>query len=151
MNTRVVVDTSVIVDIFLADRPRHPEARRLGDYLCRSGTVLRVPMHAVLELKWAVSAEIGDRIAKKQPIAFNRDIGEQNPLRLDPVPIDQAFITTYFDPAIPQIRAGDYPFVAIAKRERLPLITEDDGQYDAAKRAGVIVLKIAEYLAAVGA
>jgi hypothetical protein len=50
---------------------------------------------------------------------------------------------TYFDPAIPQIRAGDYPFVAIAKRESLRLITADDVQHDAAKRADVSVFRIA--------
>ena len=37
------------------------------------------------------------------------------------------------------MRAGDYPFVAIARRDQLPLITEDNQQFAAAQTVGVQV------------
>lgn len=61
------------------------------------------------------------------------------------VPIDEAFVKKYFDVNLPEMRAGDLIFAALAKGDALPLVTEDINLANAAKTAGIRVLSIAEY------
>ncbi len=65
------------------------------------------------------------------------DSTQERSLNVVFVPIDEMFVKTYYDESIPHLRAGDYPFVAIAKRDDLPLITEDKAQRNAAIQTGV--------------
>ena len=64
------------------------------------------------------------------------------------IAIDNAFIKEYLDLSVPFIRAGDLPYVLIAKKHKYPLITEDKHQYKVARQDGVSVYNIAEYLEA---
>ena len=145
----LVLDTSVIVDMFLEARPRHALAVRLAHDILKHGVKIRLPMHALLEIRSAISSEQLARL-ETGTILFARGVFEEaNPLVLDIIPIDEQFITKYNDPAIPSLRAGDFPFVAIAKVEGIPLVTEDNAQQQACKAAGAQVYSIAEYLAKV--
>lgn len=146
-DSMIVLDTNVMIDMVLESRPRHSLAVRLGKYLVGNDVCVRMPLHALLEIQAAIAQEkIGARPLR--PGSFPM---EGQPLRTDLVPIDLRFVERYSDPAIPYLRSGDFPFVAIAKVDVLPLITEDEKQREAAVRAGVAAYSIADYIAHVGA
>jgi predicted nucleic acid-binding protein len=141
----IVIDSSVLVDMFVKARPRHAEAYRLREYLYQHKISLREPMHAVLELGSAIRQE---RRERQLPVKdwWADNVTQDRPLDLTFVPIDETFLGRYSNPSIPHMRAGDFPFVAIAKCEGLPLITEDTDQRTAALACGVQVFSISEYL-----
>lgn len=77
------------------------------------------------------------------------EITEDNPFTILPVPIDQRFYEHYRDPTLPYIKAGDFIFLAMAKRDRCPLISEDGKLRNRAREAGVSVFSIDEFNSAV--
>lgn len=139
----MVIDASVLIDMFLTSRPRHCRALKLVQLIKKSGLTVIVPMHAILEVKCAIDNE------RQTPTHGDLHDGlftEESPLNCRCVPIDKTFIHEYVDLSVPHIRAGDLPYVLIAKKHKCPLVTEDHGQYDVAKRAGVATYNIDEYL-----
>jgi rRNA-processing protein FCF1 len=62
------------------------------------------------------------------------------------VPIDMAFLDHHPTGDLPHLKAGDLIYLAMAKADKVPLITEDQGLYDKAREAGVAVFKISEYV-----
>jgi predicted nucleic acid-binding protein len=50
------------------------------------------------------------------------------------------------DPDLPYLPAGDMLFVAMAKKDAEPLITEDRRQLERAREAEVTAFTLAEYL-----
>ena len=141
MITSLVMDTGVIVDIFLETRPRHAEAKRLGSFLIERNISAKLPMHGFFELTCALKNE-----GMTSPIRVQRSITEEAPLQIQPISIDQAFFNKYFDPTIPYLKAGDLIFVTLAKGDNSILITEDNNQYKVAKLAGVEVYRVKEFL-----
>ena len=51
----------------------------------------------------------------------------------------------YFDVNLPELRAGDLVFAALAKGDALPLVTEDVALAEGARAAGITVLSTVEY------
>lgn len=145
METELVIDTSVILDIVLRTRPRHKFAKLIGAYLIDNGIKVKVPMHAMFEIRSAMMNVKMLAKEKGEAIQFNEDIGEDTPLKIEPVSIDSAFFQKYFDAQIPHLEAGDQIFVALAKVDGLVLLTEDLSQYKAAKAAGVKVYNEIEF------
>ena len=141
-----VLDTSALMDILLADRPRHPEGLRLLTYLRATDTVPRIPIFAMFEIASALNQE---KRAGRSEISKAIE-GETNGLSIENVPIDEAFFTKYFDSKLPHLRAGDMIFLALAKGDGSPLVTEDRELLAAAKQAGVEAFTITDFLQAVG-
>jgi predicted nucleic acid-binding protein len=147
MGKEIVADTSAILDIIIRSRPRHKFAKAVGMYLIDNQVKVTVPMHALFEIRSAIlNAKLG--AAESQvPIQINEDISESTPLFYNPIPIDDKFFNKYFIAEISDLKAGDYMYVALAKVEKLDFLTEDIGQYNAAKLAGVAVYNLEEYRA----
>jgi len=50
----IVVDASVLVDIWVGSKPRHQIACQLASHIKRNNINVIIPMHAILELKCAM-------------------------------------------------------------------------------------------------
>jgi predicted nucleic acid-binding protein len=145
MEKEIVIDASVLLDIVVRTRPRHKFAKLIGAYLIDNGIRIKVPMHALFDIRSAMLFAKTEAMEKGETVQINEDIGETTPLNLDPVPVDDHFFRKYYDPAIPYLKAGDYVYVALAKVDGLILLTEDAAQYKAAKKAGVNVFNAEEF------
>lgn len=139
----MVIDASVLTDMWIISRPRHSQAVQLARLIQSKDLKPMIPMHAVLELKCAIDSErcIPGK-GELDPDIFS----ESAPLAITPVAIDGYFLREYHDLTVPFMKAGDLPYVLIAKRHNCALITEDIRQYKVAKRFGVNVYTISEYL-----
>ena len=136
----VIVDTCVLLDICLKQRPRHTEAGKLIPLLKKRAVYL--PMHGMFELSSAIQSE-GRR---RGNLDFNLTLTEEDPLTLKTITIDQKFLATYLTDDAPRLAGGDMIFVAVAKVDNLELITEDNKMYKEAQRLGVKVYRTKEYL-----
>ncbi|MBN2395211.1 MAG: type II toxin-antitoxin system VapC family toxin [Candidatus Atribacteria bacterium] len=139
----IVIDASVLVDIWVKSRPRHQIACKLAKYIKEQHIDVFIPMHALLELKCAIDNERqspgkGD-LSKK---IFNKN----EPLEINTISIDQSFIKNYLDLSVPYIKAGDLPYILIAKKKKSYLLTEDKEQYKVASSVGITAFKIKEFL-----
>jgi predicted nucleic acid-binding protein len=137
-----IIDTSVLIDVFLASADRHIQAKLLGELIIGRGERIPMPLHGLFEIASALK-----RQGMEGALQFNANIPETRPFPTQPVPIDEAFFEKYHDPSLPYTKAGDLIFLSIAKKDKRDLITEDKKLYRNAKAAGVSVFTIAEYLA----
>lgn len=103
-------------------------------------------MHGMFEIMCATVNVKMEALSKGQQMKGTDSVTEDNPLCIDPVPIDLHFLNDYFDPSIPYIKASDLIFISLAKRENTILITEDDKMYNVAKAANVNVYRIKEFV-----
>jgi predicted nucleic acid-binding protein len=140
-----LLDTCVMVDIFVRSRARHAKATLLRELIRSRAQKVRFPMHGLFELQSAIQQE-----RRKGGFQMTTAVPESDPLAVDAVPIDDAFVARYIDTGLPETRAGDLVFLSMAKKDALDLVTEDMGLYRNAKLAGVAVFTIDEYLAARG-
>lgn len=142
MTISPIIDSSVLVDMFLETSARHAVAASLADALIARDVELAVPGFALFEVRSALSqAKIEHRLKMANGITKSR------PLKIRIVPIDEAFVERYLDPSLPHLKGCDLVFLAMAKRDGAPLVTEDAKMYEAAKATGVAVYITAEYLA----
>jgi len=138
---RVVIDTSVLIDIFVKSRERHEVAKELSKSLKHHGFVVLVPFHAIFELIAAIKNEKqGGRIK------FNGQITANMPFKLSALPIDHVFFKKYFNLNLPYLKANDLIYLSLAKGENIPLITEDKRMATAGRGAGVMTYNIKEFL-----
>jgi predicted nucleic acid-binding protein len=137
----IIIDSSVLVRVFDEAEDGHSEAMKLGHYLVDNGIRVRIPYHALFE----VSSTFKRRNQSGTLKAY-QGIAAANPLLLDPVPVDEAFFSRYFDASLPYLKAGDSLFLAMAKKDSAILITEDKQQYAAAQSVAVQVFRIEEFL-----
>ena len=138
---RAVVDTSVLVDIFLVSRPRHLIAIRLVPLVNSDLLEVWVPFSSAFELSAAIKNE---KLSK--PIDIDKSIQWTKPFKLLQIPIDENFFNKYFDISLPYIKAGDLLFLALAKGENIPLVTEDERLRMRALEAGVAAHTTEDFL-----
>lgn len=139
----IVLDASVLTDIWVKSRPRHQIACQLAERIKKDRLDVIVPMHAILELKCAIDNE------RQSPGKgdLSKDIfSETDPLKITTISIDNLFMRNYFDLSVPYMKAGDLPYVLIARKRKCYLVTEDEKQCKAALSAGVAALNIQAYL-----
>jgi predicted nucleic acid-binding protein len=139
----IVLDTCVLVDMFMSTRPRHATASRLHTEMVQNGLVARIPAFALFEVWHAIHQEKrlnGGKLLSKG------NIGLANGLTFDLVPVDESFTKNFLDLDLPEIRAGDLVFAALAKGEGLPLVTEDESFRKKAQDTGIQVYTTGEYL-----
>ncbi len=141
----VIVDTSVLVDFALETSPRHADALNLIRRLVDRRFRIRVPFHAAFEFQAACRRSIRFEGGRHTTHANSRDRSLVVPLHL--VPIDTAFLEHYVTVDLPHLKAGDLIFLALARADNVPLVTENQQLYDKAREVGVKVFKVGEYLA----
>lgn len=137
-----IIDTSVLVDMFVTTRPRHERALALVRQLQRLPVPVQIPMTAMFELAAAMKEE---GLAGRLKVS-GTNFTPEAPLTLTTIDIDQAFFTRYYDAALPPIKAGDLIFLALAKGTGAALITEDQQLLRIARECGIIAYTIKEYL-----
>jgi predicted nucleic acid-binding protein len=138
-----VIDTCVMIDMLMPTRERHAEAMKLRLELARLNVTARLPMFAIFEINHATRQEDRRAHGLLSSSPANTDGAPGIPIEF--VPIDEPFVKKYFDVNLPEMRAGDLIFAALAKGDALPLITEDVLLATAAKSAGIRVLSTIEY------
>ena len=141
---KLVIDTCVLLDILDEARTRHASAAKLRDYVRSGGVTVRAPMHALFE----ISAQLKNPDYRRT-LKMTKALTDISPLRLDFVPIDEAFFENYYTSELPYLKGGDLIFLALAHKEKLPLITEDGALRKKSASIGIQVYSIDEFLAAI--
>lgn len=141
--TAVVFDTCVIVDMFMPTRPRHQHAALLHAEMKKRNIKVRIPAFALFEISHAIRQE--KRLSGGSLLSGDL-AGEANGLSIDLVAVDEGFVKRYLDLNLPELRAGDLVFAALAKGDALPLVTEDGPFRAAAELTGIQVYSAKEYL-----
>lgn len=137
----IIVDTCVLIDMFVKSRSRHSQAQQLVTYLHDSGRTVMAPMHAMFEFKHAWDDEKAS-LSSEFPSPNTKDC----PLQLYTVWLDATFFNNCYRPDLPRLKAGDMIFVALAKSDGKPLITEDSEMHKKANEFGVDAYTIQEFL-----
>jgi len=134
----IVIDASVLVDIFVTtQQERHKRSQQLKSFLEKNSFKVKIPMHAWFEVHCAVK----NRRRKKY-----KDILKIEDIDVTFIYLDDKFLDVYWNPDIPYIKAGDLPYILIAKKDGLPLVTEDTDQKRVAIESGVEAFTIQEFL-----
>lgn len=141
---KLVIDTCVLLDILDEARPRHPSAAKLRDYVRNGGVTIRTPMHALFE----ISAQMKNPDYRRT-MKMSSALTESSPLCLDFVPIDESFFQSYYTSELPYLKGGDLIFLALAHKEKLPLITEDGLLRKKSASIGIQVYSIDEFLSVI--
>jgi predicted nucleic acid-binding protein len=146
----LVIDTSVMIDMLIEHRPRHEEAIEFAHLISRMDEIALTPMHMFFELLSAVMCEKRTHGAPPKTGEF-----EGLPCRQQSIPIDNDFLRDYlFEPMSKgefiDLGAGDMIIVAVARKHRVPLITEDKKMARISKELGVDVCSIQEYMTRYG-
>ena len=136
---QIVLDASIITDMFIINRPRHVAAVEIIRIVQSKNIEILLPMHAILEIKCAVDNE-------RLKLGNGQLSVETPPITFIQIPIDANFISNYLDIKMPYIKAGDLPYILIAKKENCCLITEDKKQYNVSQRAGVLTFSSDEFI-----
>jgi predicted nucleic acid-binding protein len=141
----VVIDTCVILDMFLKDSPRHLAAKSLLDCLTRDRTRVVIPFTGLFE---------GIANLTRQQAHHGRVLTDPSQkgasLEFSTIPIDEAFFTRYHSESLPPLRTGDLLLFLIAEKDGHPLITEDNELYSISKGAHIRVFRTTEYTAHYG-
>jgi predicted nucleic acid-binding protein len=140
----VVIDTCVILDMFLTNRSRHVTAKRLLDCLVRDKTRVVLPFTGLFEGIASFTRE------QAHHGRVSVDPSQNASLEFSLIPIDNAFFNRYHRKDLPPLRTGDLLLFVIAERDGHPLITEDDELYTMSKAAHIAVFRTAEYTAQYG-
>ncbi len=138
----VVVDACALLNMMLQDQPAYDDGQRALAKIREWQLVIAVPMHILFEVECVMMRkhQLEGGVGAGSPL-----LSEETPLWLLPVAIDDVFVRRYRDPTLPYVKAGDFMYMAMAKREAAPLITEDGQLYGAAQRAGMQVVRLKEF------
>lgn len=140
----VVIDTSVLTDFALETAARHGESLELIEALAARGVRVVVPFHAAIELMCTLRRSVRFESGRQSPHAAK--IPGTLQLKLHAVPIDSEFLDRYPTTDLPQLKAGDLLFLALARAGGVPLVTEDQELHGKAQKIGVKSFRTAEYL-----
>ena len=146
MALTLVIDTCVLVDMLISTRPRHERARRLRKEIVERGAVILVPSFAMFELSHALRQDLKLNSGK---FAISYGLGPENGLDLEFVPTDVEFVRSSLALELPELRAGDLVFAALAKGRNLTLVTEDKALSLGSREVGINCLSIKECLVSV--
>lgn len=140
----VIVDASVLVDFVLENSTRHNDAIKLFKFLIERQVRIRIPFHGAFEFQSAIIRNVRFEGSSQAPHSEKNH--QELKVQMYAVPIDQAFMDLYPTGDLPHLKAGDLIYLAMAKADKIPLITEDQELYDKACEAGVNVFKISQYV-----
>lgn len=135
IDMKLLVDSSVFIDAFDPTSPNHAESMRFLDHIHKRNLIMAMPAHAWFEVECALKKLSLD----KKFVGPMFDGKMKYPVEL--IHIDDDFITKYRMVDIPYIKAGDHIFVAVAKVNNYPLVTNDTKMFNVALKAGVRVFE----------
>ena len=132
---KLLVDSCVFVDAFDPGSPNHKESLTLLTYLRAKDKPITMPAHAWFEVECALRK----LASEKRFVGPVIEGAMRYPVEL--MHIDAEFIDKYSMADVPNIKAGDHIFLAVAKIDGYPLITSDSQLLSAARRCGVRVFE----------
>ncbi|MGD9642637.1 MAG: type II toxin-antitoxin system VapC family toxin [Elusimicrobiales bacterium] len=137
---KIIVDTCVFVDSFDPASCFHDESLSLLTELSRRKILISMPAHGWFEVQCALQ-HLTDEHRFVPPVI----LGEMS-YTIELIHIDNNFIERYKLEKIPYIKAGDHIFIAVAKKNNYPLITNDRKMIEVAKRCGIRVFTPGEFV-----
>lgn len=138
----IVVDANALINMMFQDQPAYEDGQRALAKIREWRLVIAVPMHLLFEIECMTMRK---NQLERGMGATGPALSEDAPLWFLPIAIDEVFVRRYRDPSLPYIKAGDFMYMAMAKREAAPLITQDGRLYSAARRAGMSVVRLREF------
>ena len=137
---KLIVDTCVFIDAFDEQSENYATSFKLLEYLTIKNELISMPAHGWFEVQCTLQRLINEKKFKGPVIN-----GKMNyPIQL--IHIDKSFILKYSMTDIPYIKGGDYIFIAVAKKNDLPLVTSDNKMIQVCKQCDVQVFTPSEYL-----
>ena len=137
---KLIVDSCVFIDSFDPQSSNHVESVRLLEELLHRGIPITMPAHGWFEVQCTLQRFIKEKRFVPPTIG-----GRQHfPIRL--IHIDQSFIEKYKMVDIPYIKAGDHIFIAVAKLNDCPLVTNDATMAAVSKQCSVRVFTPTEFI-----
>jgi predicted nucleic acid-binding protein len=138
----VVVDTSVLIDFAFESANRHQTATELVRRLVDRQVRIRVPFHAAFEFQSANrrATNFEGAIPAKHTFLDHKEFI----VELHHVPINTTFVTHYGRGDLPYLKGGDLIFLALARGDNVPIITEDGPLLTKARQAGAEAFTAAE-------
>ena len=88
---RVVVDTSVLVNVALESSSFHEEGMRLHAFIKENKIEIMMPMHGMFEVACAMAHS-----KLSGNLIIDKSLNEENGWVFIPVPIDESFFKKYF-------------------------------------------------------
>ncbi len=138
MVKEIILDTSVLVDVFLKNSERHEKAQEFTSFLLENKIVPKAPMHSLFELSAVMK--------NKKIVDKNFSMESNFPFPIIFVPIDNNFIEKYFDSSLPYLKGCDSIFMSMAKKDSAILITEDLKMIEKSRQAGIEAYCIDDFL-----
>lgn len=144
----VVMDTCILMDLLFAHRPAHLQAKRLAEVLNASQCTVFLPAHSYFELVSAMACQ--KRHSLNTPVLVGKR-EELLPFHTVVVSIDLQFVEDYLiwaarEGHVIDLKGGDMIFVALALRQKIALLSEDEKLRKAARKHDVAAFGIDEYL-----
>lgn len=116
---KLLVDSCVFIDAFDPGSPAHDESLTLLRALLDREILISMPAHAWFEIQCSLQRLNQER--RYRPA----ELGAEGNYPIELIHIDDQFIRKYSMADLPYIKAGDHIFVAVAKVNQWPLITND--------------------------
>lgn len=104
MTNTLIIDTCVLLDIFIPSRPRHSVAKVLAQKLKENAIVIRIPITSFFELS---SAKKNINILANTPVPFDEYFSEANGLKIELIALDEKFMEDYLNISLPYLKAND--------------------------------------------
>jgi predicted nucleic acid-binding protein len=137
---KLLVDSCVFIDAFDPQSSNYAESLALLEDLRRRDILIAMPAHGWFE----VQCTLQRLTAEKRFIG--PAIQDQRNYPIELIHIDKPFIQRYAMVDMPYIKAGDHIFIAIAKVNGYPLVTNDSKMTEVSKQCGVRVFSPIEFL-----
>ena len=133
IQSRIIIDSNVIIDTFDPSSPNYETSYKFMDHIVGRKVLFAMPMHGWFEITCTLN-----RIKKNKRIVPPIFDGKpQMPVEF--IHIDDQFLQNYVDVGVPSIKAMDYLFLVVAKKNDLPLVTWDKPMTKAASECGIQV------------
>lgn len=139
--SKLIVDSCVVIDSFQKDSPHRGDAYAFIDYIQRSGQFMTMPAQGWFEV-WCNLNRLSTIDRWYAHPVFNGQMA----LPLELIHIDKAFITRYGNVRLPYMKGSDHIFVVIAYVNNYQLVTRDEGMLRVCREISVRACTPAEYL-----
>lgn len=129
----VVVDTCIIIDSFDKSSIFHSDCVNILQILMNNRAIIYEPTYAMIEIACVVKRLKAEGKYNLEWV-FN---SEKNGLVTKNIEINNDFLTDWFDPRLPYIKSGDYIFMCIANKLKIPIITNDKPLINACEKCDI--------------
>lgn len=141
MTQKILLDSSVFIDGVNSNAENHETSRQLLEWAVNKKKIFSMPAHAWFEI-WCTLKRLEkvDKTFKGCPINGNW----QYPIEM--FYIDENFLKKYANTELRYIKSGDHIFLALAKVNNYPIVTNDNKMRDVAEGEGIKVYNPKQFI-----